>query len=118
MRKISILVGFFLCVLASIFFACTKENTEMVKIKSIELGEVPEKVLLAELKKGEDEYSFLFDKEKYTILISEIIERELGKDYVFEDISIQDKEPFDLENTGFFAIHSARRSACGRFKNY
>lgn len=102
MRKISILMGFFLCVLASIFFACTKEtkeNTEMAKIKSIELDKVPEKVLLAETKKGEDEHSFLFDKEKYAILISEIIERELGKDYVFEDISIQDKEPFDLENT-------------------
>ncbi len=103
MKKTLILLGGFLCVAASVFYACTKDvedNTKCNTTKSIE-AEAPiisGEILMGTMKEGDLEPTLSFNKEEYAKLITEKIEAELGKDYIFEDISIVDENPFQMDS--------------------
>jgi hypothetical protein len=100
-RKVFLLGGFLFIVASSIFFACSKdaeENKVSIITKSSE-GEISsEEILIGIMKEGDLEPTLSFDKEEYAKLITEKIEMELGNDYIFEDISIEDEYPFDMDS--------------------
>ena len=89
-------------VAGTVFFAsCEKEDKakiDSMETKSINAAEIPEVIPVGTMQNGYLEPALLFDKEEYRTLITEKIVTELGNDYIFEDVSIRDNYPFEIDS--------------------
>lgn len=96
-------VAVLVAAIAVAVFSCNKEKVVKDSITTETVNHFKSSLsgnyIIATAKEGDVEAHLLFDKSKFESLFQDVLSNHLGKNYIFDDISIWDENPADMNST-------------------